>query len=104
MVHNLFFSWFERLDHHIGRRPGREILLFFDNCSTHGSLHAASNLEHIKVYFIPPNTTRKIQPLVSEIIPAMKENYRRLSLFMLFENINAGRVEIQVVTLTPCPL
>ena len=69
---------------------GRKILLFLDNAPGHGH-HSFSN---IKLEFLPPNTTSKLQPLDAGIIAQVKALYRKRMLrnisFNIQQNIPAS--------------
>lgn len=54
----------------------RKILLFVDNASSHVNI----NLSNIRLVFLPPKTTAKLQPLDAGIICNLKVNYRKLML------------------------
>lgn len=58
-------------------RSGRKILLFMDNAGCH-LVHLTDKYSNIKVVFIPPNTTAKLQPLDLGIIKTFKTHYRKL--------------------------
>ena len=51
----------------------RKILLFLDNCPVHPPME----LSNMKLVFLPPNTTSRLQPLDAGIIKAFKMHYRR---------------------------
>jgi hypothetical protein len=53
-------------------KENRKILLFVDNCSVHPFI----NLSNIKLVFLPPNTTSRLQPMDQGIIHCLK-SYRR---------------------------
>lgn len=52
----------------------RKILLFIDNCTAHNLIPP---LKAVKVKFLPPNTTSKLQPLDQGIIKNFKTCYRK---------------------------
>ena len=45
--------------------------MFVDNCSSHPDIEASD----IKLVFLPPNTTSKLQPMDGGVIQAVKTNY-----------------------------
>ena len=55
------------------RRQHRLILLFLDNCGAHPHME----IENVKVIFLPPNTTSKLQPMDAGIIQNLKMVYRK---------------------------
>ena len=72
MTGELFAAWMRRVDNRI-RRQNRHILLFLDNCGSHPHME----LENVKVVFLPPNTTSKLQPMDAGIIQNLKMVYRK---------------------------
>ena len=68
----LFAAWMRRVDNRM-RRQNVHILLFLDNCGSHPHME----LENVKVVFLPPNTTTKLQPMDAGIIQNLKMVYRK---------------------------
>ena len=68
----IFENWVKSVDCEM-RRQGRKILLFVDNAPSHLKLR----LDNIKLVFLPPNTTSKIQPMDQGIIQAMKLKFHK---------------------------
>lgn len=87
----LFFAWLVRFDNCIGRTVGRRVLLLVDNCSAHGKKDTLPPLRNVRVEFLPPNTTSKVQPLDAGVIAWVKAKYKRRLLFRVFDNIDMGR-------------
>ncbi|XP_076903200.1 CENP-B homolog protein 2-like [Bidens hawaiensis] len=54
---------------------GRKLLLIVDNCPAHPKI--IEGLRNVELFFLPPNTTSKIQPCDAGIIRAFKMHYRR---------------------------
>ncbi|XP_046683590.1 tigger transposable element-derived protein 6-like [Homalodisca vitripennis] len=52
----------------------KKIPIFVDNCTAQGDIPRLSN---IKVEYLPPNTTSKLQLLDQSIIRSFKVNYRK---------------------------
>lgn len=76
MLTTLFQEWLQEFDRQVGRQHhGQRVLLLLDNCSSHN--HDGLNLQYVDVYFLPPNTTSKIQPMDAGIIMAFKMHYYR---------------------------
>jgi hypothetical protein len=71
MTRDIFHSWLKAMNNKF-QRQNRKILLFVDNCSAHPDVQ----LSNIKVKFLPPNTTSKLQPCDAGIIQTLKTNYR----------------------------
>ena len=72
MTSTLFEQWCTRLNNRM-RGQGRKIALILDNFSGHPHLE----LSHIKMFFLPPNTTSLTQPMDAGIIKNLKHHYRR---------------------------
>ncbi|XP_014490505.1 tigger transposable element-derived protein 6-like, partial [Vigna radiata var. radiata] len=70
MTKDLFSKWLTDWDESLDRN----ILLLIDNCTAHNV--GALPLKHIKVQFLPANTTSLIQPCDQGIIKAFKSYYR----------------------------
>ena len=75
MTSDIFRRWLQALNRDMARQR-RNILLLVDNCSAHPK-DAADKLSHVKLEFLPPNTTSLIQPCDQGIIKNMKGHYRR---------------------------
>ena len=80
MTTALFFNWLERFDSYVGKKEGRRVALFIDNCSAHGSIQNLPALSNVDVILLPPNTTSKLQPLDAGIIAAFNWRYRRFEM------------------------
>ena len=72
MTSILFTNWLEKLNNRM-KAESRSILLFIDNCTAHPDV-VQSN---VKLVFLPPNTTSKLQPCDAGIIQNMKTHYRK---------------------------
>lgn len=86
MTSELFFNWLRRFDRTIGQDEGRKVLLLIDNFSAHGTPETMPTLQNVRVKFLPPNTTSKVQPVDAGIIAWLKAKYWHRSLFRVFEN------------------
>ena len=64
-----FVGWFDK------RMNGKKVLLIVDNCPAHPKV--VEGLRNIELFFLPRNTTSKIQPCDAGIIRAFKAHYRR---------------------------
>jgi hypothetical protein len=75
MLTTTFQEWLQEFDCQIGQKHGGErVLLLLDNCSSHKIENLT--LSYVDVYFLPPNTTSKLQPMDAGIIMAFKKHYR----------------------------
>ncbi|KAE9528898.1 hypothetical protein AGLY_012473 [Aphis glycines] len=73
MTGDIFINWIKQLDLSF-KKQNRNILLFVDNCPAHPT---NIPLENIKLVFLPPNATAKLQPLDQGIIKVLKQKYRK---------------------------
>ncbi|XP_030047942.1 tigger transposable element-derived protein 4-like [Microcaecilia unicolor] len=76
MTGDLWKQWLKDLNTRM-RAQKRPILLLCDNSAAHS---APARLSHVKLVFLPPNTTSLIQPLDQGIIANFKAHYRALLL------------------------
>jgi hypothetical protein len=77
MTQVIFLEWLKGFD---ARMAGRNVLLIMDNCSAHiplMQLASVVTLRNTTVFYLPPNTTSKIQPCDVGIIRSLKAYYRR---------------------------
>jgi hypothetical protein len=72
MTSTLFREWLEKLNSKM-KNQRRKILLFVDNCGAHPSVC----FSNVKLAFLPPNTTAKLQPCDAGIIATLKAHYRK---------------------------
>ena len=72
MTSQLFQTWLNTVNTKM-KSEDRSILLFVDNCSAHPDV-VRSN---VKLIFLPPNTTSKLQPCDAGIIQTVKMHYRK---------------------------
>ena len=63
--------------------------MVIDNCPTHPNIQAS--LQAIKLVFLPPNTTAKLQPCDQGIIQNLKLHYRKYLLIKLISAIEAKK-------------
>ena len=72
MTLELLLDWLTAVNNNM-KKKNRRILLIVDNCSA----HLVVQMSNIKVVFLPPNTTSKLQSCDAGIIQAVKINYRK---------------------------
>lgn len=72
MTSDLFEKWLDKLNSKM-ISESRSILLFIDNCTAHPDV-VRSN---VKLVFLPPNTTSKLQPCDAGIIQNVKMHNRK---------------------------
>ncbi|XP_013164004.1 PREDICTED: tigger transposable element-derived protein 6-like isoform X2 [Papilio xuthus] len=71
MTSNAFSNWLQSLDKEM-KKKNKKIIMFIDNCTAHGEI---PKLKNIKIKYLPPNTTSKLQPLDQGIIQSFKMHY-----------------------------
>ena len=81
----IFSTWILKLEKKM-KAEKRKIILFLDNFSAH---QVNVKLEHVKVQFLPKNTTSKLQPLDQGIIKNAKVHYRKRVIRRLLDNLES---------------
>ncbi|XP_054745683.1 tigger transposable element-derived protein 6-like [Anastrepha obliqua] len=69
-------------------KANRKVLLLVDNCMAHKN---PTSLKSIKLQFLPPNATSKLQPLDLRIIKNFKQFYRKEVVKILINDMEEGR-------------
>lgn len=87
MTSVLFEEWLHKFDFNM-KNQKRKILLFMDNCSAHS---VTAKLTHVKVLFLPANTTSVLQPLDQGIIKCFKCFYRKRLVRHLLSELEANK-------------
>ena len=80
MVSELFTKWLTKLDKQY-QKEGRKVAMVIDNCPAHPNVQ--TSLKAMKLVFLPPNTTSKLQPCDQGIIQNLKMQYRKYLLIKL---------------------
>jgi hypothetical protein len=79
MLAVLFQEWLKEFDYQMARKyKNQRVLLLLDNCTSHKI--GGVSLKNTDVYFLPKNTTSKIQPMDAGIILSFKKHYRHFQL------------------------
>ena len=89
MTQVIFLEWLKDFDRCM---TNRKVLLILDNCNAHVLIHELPdriNLRNTTVFYLPPNTTSKIQPCDRGIIRNFKAYYRRSFNRLLLQRLNA---------------
>lgn len=76
MTSSIFEEWLVLFDKKM-KNQSRKVLLVLDNATCHSNL---SELSNVKLLFLPPNTTSKLQPLDHGVIKCFKVEYRKCAL------------------------
>ena len=88
------FEWLKRIDAQISKTDGRTVLILLDTFSGHGTKANVPALASVRVEFLPPNTTSKLQPLDAGIIFSLKRRYRSTQYNKALESLEEGTREI----------
>lgn len=83
MTGRIFEDWLRALDKQF-KRQCRNVLMMVDNCPAHPHLE---KLDAIKLVFLPPNATSRLQPCDMGIIKNLKVKYRRLIALRLIKAV-----------------
>lgn len=86
MTSKLFEDWLKNLNKKM-KKEKRKIVLFIDNCPAHSTI---PKMENVKIEFLPPNTTSKLQPLDQGIIQSFKVKYRHLVVKKMLSEMEDG--------------
>ena len=65
---------------------GRKVALIIDNCPAHPVIE---NLSHIKLDFLPPDTTSVSQPMDQDVIRCVKAHYRKRLAKLILRSLNS---------------
>ncbi|XP_037775578.1 tigger transposable element-derived protein 6-like [Penaeus monodon] len=93
MTSNLFTQWSKKLDRRFKRED--KVALVLDNCPAHPG--QVPGLTNITLFFLPPNTISKTQPLDLGIIQNLKMYYREELLLRVIKAMDSAD------TTTPLP-
>ncbi len=93
----IFQEWIISFDKIIRfQNPARKVILISDNAGFH-DLNGIE-LKNVKLKFLPPNTTSKLQPLDAGIIACFKRKYRKHFICFLLneyeQNFNSKKLDI----------
>jgi len=96
MLSTIYESWIFDLDKKFFNNI-RKLLLFVDNCPAHPKtlLH---ELKAIRVVFLPPNMTSKLQPMDQGIIKNIKHHHQRSIMQRNLQRMDSG-LEIDNINL-----
>jgi hypothetical protein len=73
MTSTLFDEWLLKFDKRM-RAENCNVALILDSCAVHSVDTAA--VRNVSVYFLPPNTTSKTQPMDAGVIKNLTPHYR----------------------------
>ncbi len=87
MTAEFFSGWLKSFDKAMEKQK-RKVILFLDNCTAHSP---DVSLKCIRIQFLPPNTTSKLQPMDRGIIKNVKHKYRREVVRRYIADIDEGK-------------
>ena len=77
MLTTIFQEWLQEFNYRMACKYNEQrVLLLLDNCPSHN--FQGLTLSHVEVYFLPSNTTSKLQPMDAGVIMSFKRHYRHL--------------------------
>ncbi|GBM32354.1 hypothetical protein AVEN_76062-1 [Araneus ventricosus] len=77
MNSSIFEEWLVNFDKKKMRNQARKVLLVLDNVACHAY---GAQLKNVKLLFLQPNTTSKVQPLDHGVIKCFEMEYRQCAL------------------------
>ena len=80
---------------------GRKVALIIDNCPAHPIIE---NLSHVKLVFLPPNTTSVSQPMDQGVIRCLKVHYRKRLVKLILRSLDSNKPLPKVSLLTALQL
>ena len=83
----LFEEWVRDL-HKKFESEKRKVAWIIDNCPAHPII---DNLSHIKLVFLPPNTTSVSQPMDKGIIKCLKAHYRKRLVQLILHSLDSNK-------------
>lgn len=93
MTNILFQEYLKQFDHYIDR----PVILLLDNAPSH--VWIDFTFHNVKILFLSPNTTSKLQPLDAGIIAAFKHHYHRRQIEWGLDRLDNGRNPYDVTQL-----
>ncbi|KAI0992467.1 hypothetical protein K3495_g15718, partial [Podosphaera aphanis] len=87
MTRELFQEWLLKFNEKI-KKEQRHVLLLLDNAPSH--ISNGIEIANVKIQFLPPNTTSRIQLMDAGIISAFKRHYRNLHLQGALDKVDQG--------------
>ena len=96
----LFEEWVRDLNKKFESEK-REVTLIINNCQVHPMI---DNLSHIKLVFLPPNTTSVSQPMDQGIIRCLKAHYRKRLVKLILRSLDSNKPLPKVSLLTALQL
>ena len=89
----IFTRWFQRFDTQIAQKPGQRVLLFIDGGSSYGTEVKLPILPHVRVEFLPKNTTTLVQTMNLGVIASIKKQYKQKVVEHASDLIERGKTD-----------
>ena len=83
----LFEEWVRDVNKKF-QAEGRKVALIIDNCPAHPIIE---NLSHVKLVFLPPNTTSVSQPMDQGVIRCLKAHYRKRLVKLILRSLDSNK-------------
>lgn len=97
MAMPLFSEWLVRFNRYVKVTDGRRVLLLMDKFSWHRKTSSISELSSVRVKFLPPNTTSKLQPMDMRIISSLRRCYRTSQYNRAFDAPPTSDIDIYAI-------
>ncbi len=95
MTSEIFKEWLTKWDKDLIRK-NKKAVLFIDNCSAHSVFPLLTSL---RLEFLPPVTTSKLQPMDAGIIKNFKLKYRSAVVENLNQKLDEGKTLVPITVL-----
>lgn len=99
MTAHIFKKWNLNLDN-LMVKECHKIAMFIDNCPVHSK--SIKNSKNIRLVFLPPNVTYKLQPMKHGVIKNLKCHHRRRILKKILSAMDKNQSVIKIVNLHDC--
>ena len=96
----LFEEWVRDINEDF-QVEGRKVALIIDNCPAHPIIE---NLSHLKLVFLPPNTTSVTQPMNQGVIRCLKAHYKKRLVKLILRSLDSNKPLPKVSLLTTLQL
>ena len=97
MTSTLFYDRLRRFHSYVCSSPGRKVLLLIDNCSAHGTAEMFPEMPNLRIVYLPPDCTSRVQPMDAGVIAALKLRYKKLHMDRALDNLEADVKKIYKV-------
>lgn len=91
---DLFFDCLKNFQAYICQTYGRHSFLIGVNYNTHGNSEPLPALTNLKLIFLPPSFTPRLQPMESRILAVLKVHYKRIHMGFAVKAVDLLEKEI----------